>query len=222
MPLAYFCHHQLAWTPDISQLIFSPVSKKLSFIAGQYVEIILSSGKRLSLSIANAPQANGHLEFHVRHNTAHPLAQQWLKELQQNKIVFFHGPQGQCTLQRAQAHQNLVFIAGGTGFALIKALLESAFPTQRPLRLYWGIRQLQDIYCKKLLLEWQKHGQFSYTLVLSNKLFSDWRGARGWVHEYFAHHHIHHAHDCIFASGPFAMIQALQSVVKKPLISDMI
>ena len=38
----------------------------MRFLAGQYLEFLLSDGKRRPFSIANAPRADGVLELHVR------------------------------------------------------------------------------------------------------------------------------------------------------------
>ena len=78
-------------------------------------------------------------------------------------------------------------MAGGTGFAPIKGILEHAFHlgVTRPLHLFWGVRAKQDLYLHELALGWEKqHANFHYTPVLSEPKAEDrWTGRRGWVHE---------------------------------------
>ncbi|MCH7411653.1 hypothetical protein MM239_19865 [Belliella sp. DSM 111904] len=50
----------------------------------------------------------------------------------------------------------LVFIAGGTGFAPIKALIEQQIQlnNQRKMELYWGLGSANDIYEMDVLSPW--------------------------------------------------------------------
>ena len=45
----------------------------------------------------------------------------------------------------------IVLVAGGTGFAPVKAIVEHfmALGTRRPMRVYWGARQAADIYLRE-------------------------------------------------------------------------
>ncbi len=227
----YICQDAVAKTHDISILSLTPLSHALDYQAGQYVEVLLRSGDCLLLSIANAPQSDGRIEFHLRHDAAHPLAQVFFNELQTAPTIALRGPFGDSTLAQAlPSEEALIFLAGGTGFAPLKALLEEALPQQqRPLFLYWGIRRPEDGYQASLLQQWQKQFEhFAYTLVLSEPTSVQWHAPIGLAHDHVASMHPDMTKLCLFASGPFEMIKAAhnlftaQGLQKSRFISDML
>jgi len=105
-----------------------------------------------------------------------------------------------------------ILMAGGTGFAPIKAILEHAFYTgvTRPLRLFWGARARRDLYLHELALSWERsYPNFRYIPVLSEPLPSDqWPGEVGWVHEAVVRQCPDLGRYEIYASGPPPMIEA--------------
>ncbi|MBN9286387.1 MAG: hypothetical protein BGO43_12520 [Gammaproteobacteria bacterium 39-13] len=230
----YICTDIKHYSHDISLLSLHPATdKKIIYRAGQYVEMVISNNMIIPLSIANMPTAEGRIEFHLRHDQKHPQAQHVISQLSINTAVHLRGPFGRTTLASADSTKRLLFLAGGTGFAPIKALLEEALFTQQqndPLYLYWGIRKPQDSYQEKLLLEWQqKFPHFRYTLVLSEpQQFPHWQGPSGLVHEYLTKEHSHLIDYYIYASGPYEMIKAAQNHFRQQglagnqLISDML
>lgn len=226
----YICKENSIKTKDISLLSLMPIETSLLYKAGQYVEVLLRSGDCLLLSIANAPESNGRIEFHLRHDNAHPLAQLFLDELENAPTIALRGPFGESTLEKSTENATLVFLAGGTGFAPIKALLQSALPvSSTKLLLYWGIRRPEDAYEEHLLQQWQKdYPQFEYTLVLSDPTTHDsWSAPTGLVHLYVANIHTDMKKLCLFASGPYEMIKAAQQLFSEQglpsshFISDM-
>ena len=65
----------------------------------------------------------------------------------------------------------MLFVAGGTGFAPIKALIEHFLHlgTARPMHFYWGARAERDLYLPDLPAFWgTRHPAFYYTSVLSH------------------------------------------------------
>lgn len=212
----YTCATITSYTKDISQLIFLPTTdKKITYTSGQYVEAMISDKATLALSIANMPNPDGLLEFHLRHDEKNPKAQELMAALAKNKLLRLRGPFGKTTLTYAEQAKNLLFLAGGTGFAPIKALLEEALYAEQSLRLlflYWGVKKPQDAYQEKLLKQWrQTFPHFDYTIVLSEpEYFKEWQGPTGLAHEYLAKQHAQFTDHYIFASGPFAMVKAAQ------------
>lgn len=192
-------------TSDISLLTVKPLGKdKIIFQPGQYVEAQLQNGECLPLSIANTPQENGELEFHIRHNEKHRLAAQWLQEALKSSSIVLQGPKGNCTLDRIVPGTHLIFLAGGTGYAPIRSLLISLFnqrPTTPPLSFYWGITHPEDAYDLNAIKHWEnQHPSFRSNIVLLQH--------QGWVHEYCANQHSNLKQATVFASGPYEMIQA--------------
>ena len=81
----------------------------------------------------------------------------------------------------------MIFVAGGTGFAPIKAIIEHALhhKLDREMVLYWGVRSLRDLYLPELPGKWQtEHGNFTFIPVLSDPAPADnWLGRTGFVHQ---------------------------------------
>ena len=81
----------------------------------------------------------------------------------------------------------MIMVAGATGFAPVKSMLEFAFRSgyRRPLHLYWGVRCLRDLYMAQVPKQWQQqHANFRYVPVLSEpEPADDWQGRTGLVHE---------------------------------------
>ena len=87
---------------------------------------------------------------------------------------------------REESTKPLIFLASGTGFAPIKALVEHMQQKniQREIRFYWGGRRPKDIYMMELAQQWEKEiPNFTFVPVVSNALAEDnWTGRTGFVH----------------------------------------
>lgn len=225
----YYCHKITDYTKDISLISLAPVHRPLHYTAGQYVEVVLASKQTLPLSIANKPCKDGHLEFHIRHDKNHALAQEFIDSVTQNKEIHLVGPKGDSTLDKADKVNQILLVAGGTGFAPINALLEEATPLSKIIHLYWGVRRPEDAYKENFLKKYQlDHKYFSYTIVLSEPdQYPNWPGAIGLVHEYVAKRHSSFQDCCVFASGPYSMLKqaqvifSQQGLLQKNFISDL-
>jgi CDP-4-dehydro-6-deoxyglucose reductase, E3 len=163
-----------------------PTGERLQFLAGQYIDILLKSGKRRSFSMANAPHDDQLIELHVRKAPGGAFSNYVFDEMKERAILRFEGPLGTFYL-REDSDKPMIFVAGGTGFAPIKAIIEHAFSLgeDRPIVFYWGVRSLRDLYMPDLPLQWQlDHPHFTYIPVLSDPLPEDrWRGRTGFVHQ---------------------------------------
>ena len=162
-----------------------PGVERLAFEAGQYIDIILDNGERRAFSFANTPQDNALIELHVRLVPGGRFTTHVFEGMHVGDTITFAGPRGQFTLRPGP--QPILFIAGATGFAPIKSIVEDAFArgVTRPMRLYWGVRERKDLYLLALCEEWQrKHSNFSVVPVVSEPVAGDgWEGRTGLVHE---------------------------------------
>ncbi len=160
-----------------------PSAERLQFLAGQYVDILLRDGTRRSLSIANAPHDDGFLELHLR-NYGGPFSEHVFTRMKEKDILRLEGPLGTFYL-RENSDRPLIFIAGGTGFAPIKAIIEYAIHQQirRPMTLYRGVRRAADLYLNDLPESWQREHGIRYIPVLSDPAEDHWSGRHGLVHQ---------------------------------------
>ncbi len=163
-----------------------PANERLQFLAGQYIDFQLKNGKTRSYSLANPPHDDALQELHIRHMPGGLFTDQVFTTLKERDILRLRGPLGSFFI-REDSDKPMIFIAGGTGFAPIKGMLEHAFAAHldREMVLYWGVRALKDLYMAELPQQWQaEHPNFTFIPVLSNPEPGDrWQGRTGLVHE---------------------------------------
>ncbi|NCT57704.1 MAG: NAD(P)H-flavin reductase [Legionella sp.] len=130
----------------------------IPYEAGQYLQII-SSIETLFYSIANAPLGSHTYELHIRHTPNNLEHQHILNSLKQQGRVILNLPFGKCTLNALDPKRPIIFIAGGTGFAPIKAMIEQLLTDgdTRSFELYWSARCQEDLYLDEQVLIWKKH-----------------------------------------------------------------
>jgi CDP-4-dehydro-6-deoxyglucose reductase, E3 len=162
-----------------------PANERLRFLAGQYIEFILKDGSRRSFSMANPPHDDEFLELHVRYVSGGTFTEHVFSKMKERDILRFEGPLGSFFLHESE--KPIVFVASGTGFAPIKAIIESAFKREieRPMTLYWGGRRPNDLYLDALARQWaaERPQQLKYVPVISDATPEDhWTGRTGFVH----------------------------------------
>jgi len=198
--------------PDVMRLSLKlPMIERLQFLAGQYIDILLKDGRRKSFSIANAPHDDEFLELHIRKIEGGSFTTHVFEEMQEKALLRIEGPLGSFFL-REESEKPLIFMAGGTGFAPIKGILEHAFAEElkKPMTLYWGVQDKASLYLAELAETWAKdYENFSFIPVLSNPSEDDgWQGETGLVHEVLARDFPDLSAHEIYASGPPEMIDA--------------
>lgn len=173
--------------PDVIELhLRLPASERLQFLAGQYIDILLKDGRKRSFSLANAPHDDALLQLHIRHVPGGLFTDQLFSTLKVRDILRFNGPHGSFYLREDSARP-MILLAGGTGFAPIKAIVEHAIAEncQRPMFIYWGAKARIDLYQNALPEAWAaQHANIRYVPVLSAPAAGDaWTGRTGFVHQ---------------------------------------
>ncbi len=190
-----------------------PASEKFLFRAGQYIDILLSGGKRRSFSIGNAPADAAHLELHIRRIPEGNFTQHVFSAMKVRDILRFEGPLGSFFL-REDSDTPILLVAGGTGFAPIKGIVEHAIEQgmTRPMTLYWGSRDRAGLYMPGLAEGWAaQFPWFKFVPVLSDKTEDDhWQGREGLVHEAVMADLPDLSSYQVYACGAPAMIDAAQ------------
>lgn len=194
-----------------------PATEKFAFRAGQYIEFLLRDGKRRSYSMANAPHTSDQISLHIRHMPGGLFTDQLFGTLKERDILRIEGPQGTFFL-REESEKAIIFVASGTGFAPIKAVIEHAteLGSSRPMTLYWGARRPGDLYMHQLCVEWAKSmPHFNYIPVVSDALPEDnWTGRTGFVHRAVLEDFSDLSHVQVYACGaPIVVASAKQDFV---------
>jgi CDP-4-dehydro-6-deoxyglucose reductase len=198
--------------PDVLAIHLKlPATERLQFLAGQYIDILLKDGKKRSFSLANAPHDDTLLQLHIRHVPGGLFTDQAFSSMKVRDIVRFNGPHGTFYL-REESKKPMILLAGGTGFAPIKALVEHAIAEkcERPIYIYWGAKARVDLYLPALGEQWATaHSNIQYTPVLSEPAADDaWTGRTGLVHQSVTVDHQNLANFQVYACGSPGMIDA--------------
>jgi NAD(P)H-flavin reductase/ferredoxin len=184
--------------------------RRVDFVAGQYLHVVLDDGQRRAFSFANPPHDNAQIELHVRRIPGGRFTTHVFDAMQVGDTLRLEGPLGDFTLRDGE--RPILFVAGATGFAPIKSIVEDAFARglQRPMCLYWGVRRREDLYLLDLAEAWQReHANFRVVPVVSEGAADDgWTGRRGLVHEAMLEDHPDLSGQEVYACGSVAMVEA--------------
>jgi CDP-4-dehydro-6-deoxyglucose reductase, E3 len=161
-----------------------PPNAAIRYRPGQYVSLIGDDGRLHAFSIANAPREDHTLELHIGRIPNGRFTTHVHEHMQVNDIVRFEGPFGDFGFaDDAQAMRRpAILVAGGTGIAPVKAMLEAAAQSgvQRELHVYWGSRHRDGFYALGALTAMTR---VRVTPVLSEPSAADaWTGRTGLVH----------------------------------------
>jgi CDP-4-dehydro-6-deoxyglucose reductase, E3 len=188
--------------PDVMQLVLRvPAADSMQFLAGQYVDVLLEGGLRRSYSVANAPDAVSQIELHVQHVPGGVFSESVFGGLREGALVKIEGPLGRFIYQGGT--EPVIFIAEGTGFAPIKAMLGQALAEDtRELRLYWGAQDAAGIYMEPLVRDWaSRMPRLKVRTVVSEP---------GGILDAVLQDQPRLADFAIYAAGPPALIAAIQ------------
>ena len=193
-----------------------PAVEEFNYRPGQYLDVMLSAGRRRSFSIASAPADGRLIELHVRRASSSGFTGQLFDSMHAGTLLRIEGPLGQFWLRTGSPRPPLM-VGGGTGYAPLRAMLRQLIASgdRRPVELYWGARDLPDLYEHAWLerLRGERAG-FDYHPVLSAPpagIGRHWAGRCGLVHEGVLADHPDLSGFDVYASGPPAMIEAVRS-----------
>jgi NAD(P)H-flavin reductase len=130
-------------------------------------------------------------------------------QMREGDRLRIEGPFGQFFLR--EGDKPIIFVAGATGFAPVKSILEYAFSMgmQRRMYLYWGVRRPHDLYLAELPQQWSReHINFDFVPVLSDAIPEDrWTGRTGLVHEAILHDFTDLSGYEIYTCGSIKMVE---------------
>ncbi|MBM3570566.1 MAG: 2Fe-2S iron-sulfur cluster binding domain-containing protein [Alphaproteobacteria bacterium] len=140
----------------------------LAFSAGQYAHLVFDRQPGRDYSMANRPD-DPVLEFHVRLVPGGAVTPYVKDRLALGDQVKVKGPFG--TSYWREAHKGpILALAGGSGLAPIKSIVDSALKSGRgqSLMLYFGVREERDLYLEDHFRALAKaHSNFKFVPVLS-------------------------------------------------------
>jgi NAD(P)H-flavin reductase/hemoglobin-like flavoprotein len=193
---------------DIGVFTVRPL-QPLDYRAGQYLSMETSYQPRLwrVYSPANAPRKDGTIDFHVRAIGAGWVSSALLRRLKVGDMVRLAAPMGSMTLDR-KSTKDIVCIAGGTGLAPIKALVEelTKFNRTRWVHLFFGARDRDDLYDLADLNKMAaRYPWLSVVPAVTDE--PGFAGEIGNINDVVARYGPWEQHD-FFVSGPASMVKA--------------
>ncbi|ATG75429.1 NAD(P)H-flavin reductase [Zobellella denitrificans] len=159
-------------------------AQTVDFQSGQYLLVVMADDDKRPFSIANMPNEQGTLELHIGASPDNSYAMQVLTRMQEQGQIEVQLPAGKAYL-RAESRHPVILMAGGTGFAYTRAILQKmlADGLHKPVFLYWGVRFEDHLYADAEMKAWAaEHRELTYVPVVQNGN-EHWQGRTGLVHE---------------------------------------
>ncbi len=207
-------HSISALTPTIQRVLLIPKAP-VEFQAGQYLQIFLSDSDKRPFSIACAPgfTVDGHaaLELQIGGAVTDNYASQALSHLRDNPEVLIQVGLGEA-YWRQDSERPIILLAGGTGFSYVHSIASAIAQSgvDRPVQLYWGLRNQQALYAEAELANWQAaNPQYQVQLVVQEP-DAQWQGRSGLVHQAVLDDHADLSAFDIYIAGPFPMVGAVR------------
>ena len=175
-------------THDIRRLTLRLVEPEtFVFNSGQYVDLTIPGTERTrSFSMANAPGADGHLEFLIKVYPDGRFSELLEGKLSPGDELKATGPYGLCTL-RPSSTRDIVLVGGGAGLgpllSLVRSLADSG--STRKATFYYGARTAADLlYLDELEALGSRLPDFRFVPALSESEEGDeWSGETGFITE---------------------------------------
>jgi CDP-4-dehydro-6-deoxyglucose reductase len=200
-----------------------PPAAAFKYQPGQYINLSYQGVTR-SYSIANADNNDG-IELHIRRVPDGVMSELLFSDVAVNSLLRMDGPIG--TFFVRPDTKPIIFLAGGTGFAPVKAMVESLISQEssRDIFIYWGMNSSKDFY-SDLPIEWaSKFKNIKYIPVVSGD-DHDWDGRHGLVHKAVIEDIQDMSYSCVYACGSPQMIAAAKQdfihagLLEKQFFSD--
>ena len=193
---------------DVSVLSVRP-EPRIDYLPGQSVAIESPSRPKLwrYYSMANAPRSDGLLEFHIRLIDGGAVSMALTNDAIVDTELRLGPPVGVLTLGDPVTGRDLLLVAGSTGLAPLKAILEQVAALQQPpkVHLFFGARTADGLYDLDSLEKMAaQHPWLTVTPAVSAD--SRFAGEKGSLPDVVARHGDWSGHDAYLA-GPTEMVK---------------
>jgi len=178
-------------THDIKEVLFKlPEGEEINFTAGQYAQIVIPPYGKIkettqrAYSMSSNPKDKNHIELLIRlvpGGLATTFVHNFLHVGQNVELV---GPFGDFHVR--QTGSTMMFVAGGSGMAPFKSILNHMVETgdtTRPVWYFFGARSKRDLFYSAEMRELEgKLPNFRYVEALSEPMPEDnWTGETGLI-----------------------------------------
>lgn len=216
-------------THDIKELkleLIEPAT--IDFMAGQYVQLQSPKYGKVkqkvsrAYSISSSPDNNKYIELIIR-RVPDGICTTWVHDyLKVGDEVSFTGPFGDFYIRDTKA--DMIFVAGGSGKAPIKSMIEYMEKRQvdRRMGYFFGARNIKELYYTDYFEEFEKKlPDFKYYPILSQPTEAcDWNGRCGYVMPFFDEFIKDPDNTEAYLCGSPGMIAAVQKSLKEKGIPE--
>ncbi len=181
-------HYEQLTPTDTVRISFRVIDDAaFTFVPGQFVgiqaEVEGHGWRRTPYCIVSPPNGERSFQLLIRLVPQGPLSY-YLGGLRPGDVIAFRGPLGRCMVPKT-SEEELILLATGVGIgpflSLAHVLREQGY--DKPVRLYWGLRLVEDICLLDQLDELvATFPEFKYDITLSQPP-PGWTGLRGRITE---------------------------------------
>jgi NAD(P)H-flavin reductase len=186
------------------------------YAPGQAVSIAThGQEKRRPYSIAAAPEdarRDGWLELLVGVNADGTPGSHLM--LEPGTLVDVEGPLGSFTFPPAPVERRFVFIAGGTGIAPLRAMMQRALHLpHRNIGLFYSVRTPDEFAYEMELRGLADAGEIELRQTVTRATDTDWTGPRGRLNREALEELIHDPATLCFVCGPPALVDEMPKIL---------
>ncbi len=194
-------------TIDVAVLRVRPRTR-YDYLPGQSLSLETELRPRLwrYYSPANAPRPDGVMEMHVRAYDGGPVSTALVRRVGPGDVLRLGPPIGHISFD-AESDRDLLLVAGGTGLAPLKAVVDQVarYGPPRRVDLFVGSRTEERIYDRADLERLDReHGWLTVTFAVSHDDLSSLE--KGDIGEVVARHGPWNSRD-VYAAGPAPMVE---------------
>ncbi|MGH9144699.1 MAG: FAD-binding oxidoreductase [Vicinamibacterales bacterium] len=189
---------------------------RLDYAPGQAVAIAShGQDKRRPYSIAAAPEdakRDGWLELLIG---VHPDGTPGTHlTLLPGELVDLEGPLGSFIFPPAPEERRFVFIAGGTGIAPLRAMMQRALHLpHRNIGLFYSVRTPDEFAYEPELRELALAGEIELRQTVTRGADTDWAGPRGRLNREALEELIHDPATLCFVCGPPSLVDEMPKIL---------
>ncbi len=211
-------HSLTSLTPHVYKVLLKP-SEKIDFIAGQYLNFVMTDKDKRPFSIASSPNSDL-IELQIGAFIADSYPMQVIDRIKESQssgeAITIEIPLGHAQL-RTDSDRPILLLAGGTGFSYIKSMFEylAEQQSQRHITVYWGLREESAIYeLEKTIATIGKLPHANFIPVVENineNSDTPWQGSTGLVHQAVMLDITNLESYDIYLSGRFDMVDVIRN-----------
>ena len=200
-------------TAHVFRVLLKP-SEKVDFVAGQYLNVVMSDNDKRPFSIASSPNSDL-IELQIGAFVADSYPMEVIERIKSaqaaDEAITIEIPMGNAQL-RTNSERPLLLLAGGTGFSYIKSMFEylAELGSTRHIMVYWGLRDESACYeLAETAATIDKLPHANFIPVVENAT-DTWQGKTGLVHQVAMHDIISMEPYDIYLAGRFEMVGVIR------------